>query len=134
MECPYCKKEMREGYIPAYRDRLKWIAGKFEGSGTVPIDYEEVWLSEAPLLTGKAAEAHLCPDCKAVIVPVKEFKDGFGQTMDKARALGGRLGAATERLGAALEARDECREEARQEKERKKREENIKKGKDPWEW
>ncbi len=134
MECPYCKKEMREGFIPATQYRVRWIAGPppREFLDTFA-DREQVWLSELPMLTYKTAEAFYCPDCKTVILPVKEFKDNFDKFGDKVDEIGKKFAGAFDRFTASREEKDVRREAERRERESEKRQENIKKGKDPWE-
>ncbi len=133
MECPYCKKEMREGFIPADRYRVRWIAGSPKGYWGSLDDREEVWLSEYPMLRVQGAEAFYCSGCKTVVVPVKEFRDNFDKLGDKVDEIGKKLTGAFEDFTAAKEKRGARREEEKQEKELEKQRENIKKGKDPWE-
>ncbi len=124
---------MREGFIPATQYRVRWIAGSPKGYWGNLDDREQVWLSELPLLTYKTAEAFYCPDCKTVIIPVKEFQDNFDKLGDKVDEIGKKFAGAFDRFTASREEKDARREAEKRERELEKRQENIKKGKDPWE-
>ena len=56
MVCPYCKKKMSDGYIPAIQSALMWIP-----------DNEKV-----PLFKRQKAKSYYCGNCKIVITPVVE--------------------------------------------------------------
>ena len=120
--CPYCGKEMRDGAIPAYRQRLAWCPRSEEYGGIVEGDRTP--LSRPTGAFGSEyADAGYCEQCKVVVVPVPEMKNGtiadkVCDWLDKTLgSLGGKIDEATER-----------REEEK--KERKRRE---KREKDPWE-
>lgn len=105
MECPFCRKEMQEGYIPADRSALTWHGGG-----------REVRLTYTPILEEKA-EAFYCPDCRQIILPVPELET-FSQRVKKAVG----------KLTAGAEKRKSDWDEAQRKKEADRR-----KGKDPWE-
>ena len=122
MICPYCGKEMRDGAIPAYRQRLAWCPRSEEYGGIVEGDRTP--LSRPTGAFGSEyADAGYCEQCKVVVVPVPEIENGtiadkVCDWLDKTLgSLGGKIDEATER-----------REEEK--KERKRRE---KREKDPWE-
>ena len=113
MICPFCGKEMREGFIPAGSSGLVWRSGELLES--------DVYLSRIPVLRGQSATAYYCPDCRQVIVPVPELEE-FEDTVKR------KLGAVMENFVVAKDGFMEQREEKQRQKEKEKR-----KGKDPWE-
>ncbi|VEU81265.1 PF20097 family protein [Haploplasma axanthum] len=74
MECPYCNKEMEEGFIPASRMRNQWIkkGGKMPSTvfGTSKDGFA---LSEMPVWKTKKTISYYCYNCNIVIIPVKKF-------------------------------------------------------------
>lgn len=118
MECPYCKKEMQKGEIPGDRSAVRWFSEEMRGETCARKD---VRLSPPSFLTGGAAEAWYCEDCRMVIVPVKEFEEIGDKIFRKVNDLAGK---ATGKL-------EEARTRREADKREKKREANRKK--DPWE-
>jgi hypothetical protein len=117
MNCPYCQKEMREGGIPAQRDRVLWRSAASE-LGAV----DQVPLSNMPWLTGQQAPAFYCPDCQVVLVPVPKLESA-GERLKR------RLDAAKDKTAAARTRWESQRAEKTAEKKTKRSKE-----KDPWEW
>lgn len=72
MECPYCKKEMSEGYIHNGRQPIHWIP---DGAKPAMLAYNiakgGVSLRHKPtgpaIINGYSAEAYYCADCRVVI-------------------------------------------------------------------
>ena len=70
MECPYCKKEMSEGYIHNGRQPIHWIP---DGGKPAMLAYNiakgGVSLRHKPTsgIGGYRAETHYCADCRVVI-------------------------------------------------------------------
>ena len=109
MDCPFCGKGMKEGWIPS---GTRWVE-----------DGQDTW-DGIPLTTGllgKMPKSFYCPDCRQIILPVPE-KAGF-------------MEAVQEKIDAASEKAETVKErwEARrsQTKEQKKKKELG--SKDPWE-
>lgn len=74
MICPYCKNKMEEGFIPANRMRNQWI----KKDGKIPTTVfgtskDGFALSKMPVWKYQKTEANYCPDCKIIIIPVKNF-------------------------------------------------------------
>ena len=73
MKCPYCKKEMSAGYIPASKMALMWIP---ENEKVPPTIYNKtdvgVNLTKVPVLRMQKAKSFYCSDCKIVITPIME--------------------------------------------------------------
>jgi hypothetical protein len=73
MKCPYCGKEMENGYIPASKFALMWIP---EGERVPTTIFNKtktgVNLTKVPFWTMQKAESFYCDSCKVVITPVKE--------------------------------------------------------------
>ncbi len=72
MKCPYCGKEMKEGYIPAFNRAVQWIP---KGEH-VPLTFFQkakgsIRLSKNPKLALEKALSYYCEKCKTVITPVK---------------------------------------------------------------
>ncbi|MBE6989266.1 MAG: hypothetical protein E7426_00775 [Ruminococcaceae bacterium] len=118
MECPYCHKEMRPGYIPGWREAVKWMPAGVDPS--LPTK-EAVPLTHTPFVTPAEAEAHYCADCRVIILPVHELENRWNNVKEKWKYF-------TDMIGEAREARDEQRAEKRREKSRERR-----RKKDPWE-
>ena len=123
-KCPDCGSGMRAGTIPLGRDSLIWASGSPGDS-----DRERVLIGRASFWEEEAIHAFYCPDCKVVVLSapearvlpnyLKKLKDGWN--------------TAGEKLSAAWDGREARREEAEKENRLKKRQNDIKKGKDPWE-
>ena len=120
MECPYCKKEMEEGYLSAYRSEPAWSPGPLNRP-------EELWpedglrLVDPGLLATKRVPSWLCRDCKVLITPVKEYQTTWDKMKDKWKDF-------TEKTAREREEQTRERREAQQEKDRETR-----RKKDPWE-
>jgi len=74
MNCPYCKKEMKEGFIPAIKMALQWLPK----GGKLPLTIFQVAkggvkLSKMPGWTYEKAESFYCEDCRIVITPVNNY-------------------------------------------------------------
>lgn len=73
MECPYCKKEMSSGYIPASKMALMWIP---DHEKVPPTIYNKtnvgVNLTKVPFWKMQKAKSYYCVNCKIVITPVVE--------------------------------------------------------------
>ena len=121
MDCPYCKKEMKRGVIPAFRDyRIQWIEGEkydpFDG-----VKHETVRLSPPTFLSNSHADAWYCAGCRSVVVPVPEFESPREAITRKWNSL-------TDTLSQRLKA-----SEARRAAERREKQSAERKKKDPWE-
>ena len=116
--CPYCGKEMRDGAIPAYRQRLAWCPRSEEYGGIVEGDRTP--LSRPTGAFGSEyADAGYCEQCKVVVVPeIDTLADKLDRKLDEWR----------EKRSAQQQARQAQREEKKREERSKKRRE-----KDPWE-
>ncbi len=71
MDCPFCKRPMKKGYVPVGKGRLMWLA---EG-GVPPLTVfgepeNGVCLTEPAVFRAKRAPAFYCAACKWVLVPV----------------------------------------------------------------
>ena len=121
MECPYCKKEMCEGNIPATRDELCWYEGNHE---YLPLAEKGMPLTANPLFKTQYATAHYCPDCRIVIVPVPTAEEVEGP-----------LTKLEKKLEARREQRDQERVQRQVEKDAEKKQQKREKTrkKDPWE-
>ncbi len=70
MECPYCKKEMKQGYLHNGRQPIHWIP---DGGKPAILAYNTakggVSLQHKPTsgIGGYRAEAYYCADCRVVI-------------------------------------------------------------------
>lgn len=121
MKCPYCQKEMTEGFIPN-GGNVDWYEKDDDAlplMGGMP-------LSPTPVFKFTKIEAWHCADCHMVIVPVKEEFEGpvdrFTNTVKE------KFTGLTARITDAMDERQEQRED---EKRQKQRDEHRKK--DPWE-
>ena len=120
MICPYCGKEMRDGAIPAYRQRLAWCPRSEEYGGIVEGDRTP--LSRPTGAFGSEyADAGYCEQCKVVVVPVPEI-DTPADKLDR------KLDEWREKRSAQQQVRQAQREEKKREERSKKKRE-----KDPWE-
>ena len=122
MECPYCKKEMVEGKIPARKANICWYPADKELRVFSDLDDDVVLLAKPDVWDAGMAVAHYCGDCKIIIVPVPEKQE---TTMDKLKK---KWSDISDKMEAASEARQARQEEERKEKQREKRGK-----KDPWE-
>ena len=118
MECPYCKKEMREGFLYASQSAPVWCPGP--ANEPFPPD-SSMNLTEPGLFTEKRAESWYCQDCKILITPVREYETTWDKMKDKWKDF-------TEKLAKDREERAEEHREQQQEKARNKRRKS-----DPWE-
>ncbi len=75
MNCPYCSKEMRCGYLHDYEIPIKWIPADKKFSlldfttigGAVPLKSEKYsWIK------GYVSQAYYCDKCDIVIAKVKK--------------------------------------------------------------
>lgn len=119
MECPYCRREMREGAIPANRAPVVWQPADYDLWSTAAME-ESVRLSPPALLNARA-EAWYCADCHVVITPVKEFEEPLDKLIRK-------LDGFTDKMRQKHEDSVAEREEKQREKRAQERRE-----KDPWE-
>lgn len=73
MRCPYCMKEMTDGYIfGQYLERLKWAPRKTEYS-------LGIWAKGAVAVLDSKQDvleinAHRCMECKVLILPMENDK------------------------------------------------------------
>lgn len=119
MDCPYCRKEMRAGKIPASYDAVRWYEADEEigYTGGIP-------LSGRPIVKVKYAKAYHCPDCRMVIIPVpteEEIEGPMAKLEKKWDAWG-------ERRSQELEQR-----QAEKDAEKKQQKQEKRRKKDPWE-
>lgn len=71
MECPYCKKEMKPGYMYNGRQPLQWIPEDEKPSafafgtakGSISLQHKPTF----PAINGYRAEAYYCADCRVVM-------------------------------------------------------------------
>ena len=118
MECPYCKKEMAEGYIYANQSAPVWAFGSAE---TLQMLGPEINLTEPGLFTNKRAPSWYCKDCKVLITPVHEYETQWDKMKDKWNSF-------TDKFNKQREEQAEERREKQAERAREKR-----RKKDPWE-
>lgn len=72
MKCPYCGKEMREGYFQSGAQPIQWIPKDSKPSiWKTGVAKGAVVMGEGSLMKSYQAEAFCCSSCKIVIVPVK---------------------------------------------------------------
>ncbi|WP_099469890.1 PF20097 family protein [Konateibacter massiliensis] len=69
MKCPYCSKEMEEGYIPSDRYSLKWINKNKKSKW--PLLNEKIKLTS--ILTEPYVEAFHCSECEKIIIDLKNI-------------------------------------------------------------
>ncbi len=73
MICPFCKKEMEEGFIPACKETLQWIPKDEDIPWTIyKIAKGGVRLSKNPILSSQRVIAYCCKQCDMVIIPVEK--------------------------------------------------------------
>jgi len=69
--CPYCNKELLEGYIPAGKMALMWIPKGEKMPATIFSKTKNgVNLTDVPLWRAEVASSFYCDHCKVVITPV----------------------------------------------------------------
>lgn len=73
MECPYCGKEMTQGYLNNRQKPIQWIPdGKDPGFLNYMKAKDGVTLeNEFNVIDGYNAEAHYCSECMLVIAPTE---------------------------------------------------------------
>lgn len=82
MECPFCGKEMRQGYIPA-GDVLRWLP---TGEELFTASREDRVRLFYPLKNGSidnGPEAYYCADCMRLIVSVPPQREALTQRLAK---------------------------------------------------
>lgn len=73
MQCPYCKKELSIGYIPASKMALMWIPEDGKVPATVFNKTKTgVNLTKVPFFGMQKAKSYYCDDYNIVITPVPE--------------------------------------------------------------
>lgn len=121
MECPYCKKEMQEGKIPATQAAVCWYEGNHE---VLPLGEDGIKLSATPYFGPKYATAHYCPDCRIVIVPVPTAEEVEGPMTKLKKKWNAREEHWTQERQQRQVEKDAEKKQQKREKSRKK---------DPWE-
>lgn len=72
MKCPYCKKEMTDGFVSSIsRGGICWTGEKM-GWGSATSDPDFIQLSETPAFTASSIPASKCEDCKVILVKYEE--------------------------------------------------------------
>lgn len=117
MNCPFCGKEMRAGTIPVYGESVRWVS-KDDEEEKIPLSRGTMWR-----FSERSAEAHYCPDCRQIIVPVPEKIETFSDKMTK------KMAELSAKVDKAQEKWEHRRSEKKEEQKWTKR-----RGKDPWEW
>lgn len=70
MNCPYCVKEMRKGFVRNADQPIQWIPESSKPSiWKTGIAEGAVVLGEESFWKGYCADAYYCPQCKFVIIP-----------------------------------------------------------------
>lgn len=70
MKCPYCSKEMADGYISNWRNPVQWLP---EGSRAPTFVYKKakngvtLYQKKASAWTGYSAETFYCETCHIVL-------------------------------------------------------------------
>jgi len=69
MKCPYCSKEMLEGYFNNGRQPIQWIPkGKNPSAFAFSISADGIRLRNTySIMKGYSAEAYYCNTCRTVI-------------------------------------------------------------------
>ena len=70
MNCPYCGKEMDKGVIQSPHE-ISWKKKK-SFIGRAMFHEGSVVLSELSFMSGSAAIAYLCRDCKKIVIDYSE--------------------------------------------------------------
>ncbi len=65
MNCPYCLKPMKEGYMESLQ-QLRWINKDNAGKPAF------IPLAGHNFLLGSKASAYCCPDCKKVLLTIPD--------------------------------------------------------------
>ena len=119
MDCPFCGKEMRQGYIPA-GDVLRWLPTGEELFTASREDRVQLFYSLKNTSIDRGPEAYYCADCMRLIVSVPPQREALTQRLAKWKR---------ERTGTAEKA--SLPQEPQKEKTPKKQKKNW--DKDPWE-
>ena len=79
MKCPYCEKEMEQGFIQSPHE-ISWKKGdKRPLFGRAQLYEGSVILSELSFVKGSAVTAFLCRDCQKVIIDYSDENADFNQ-------------------------------------------------------
>ena len=79
MKCPYCEKEMEQGFIQSHHE-ISWKKGdKRPLFGRAQFHEGSVILSELSFMKGSAVTAFLCRDCQKVIIDYSDENADFNQ-------------------------------------------------------
>ena len=79
MKCPYCEKEMEQGFIQSQHE-ISWKKGdKRPLFGRAQFHEGSVILSELSFMKGSAVTAFLCRDCQKVIIDYSDENADFNQ-------------------------------------------------------
>ena len=120
MECPFCGKEMRQGYIPA-GDTLRWLPAGEELFTASKEDRVRLFYPLKNTSIDNGPEAYYCADCMRLIVTVPPQRETLAQRLAKKKQ---------ERVE-ATEEKSLPNSVALDEEKPKKRKKNW--DKDPWE-
>ena len=73
MICPYCKKEMRKGYVDkqSISIPLEWYPASPKSKGVLARSRESIKLTRS---FGDSVIVHRCEDCKKLIIDEKELE------------------------------------------------------------
>lgn len=73
MTCPYCKNEMKSGYISAY-NRLSWTpeGERVQGGTKWAKSPSSIVLAEYFLLGAATVDAAYCEGCKKIVIDLEE--------------------------------------------------------------
>ena len=71
MICPYCDKEMKQGYVHSYKYDLRWYPNDPEGKGIFAACKESKKLSS--VWSHGEFTMHRCENCKKLIVDENEL-------------------------------------------------------------
>ena len=82
MDCPFCGKEMRQGYIPA-GDTLRWLPTGEELFTTSREDRVRLYYPLKSVAIDKGPEAHYCADCMRLVVNVPPQRETLRQRLAK---------------------------------------------------
>ena len=119
MECPYCKREMTEGYIRSFRSEPEWFPGPADRA---PLSEPAgVRLADPDIFASKTVPSWLCGDCRILITPIREYETTWNKLSAKWKRF-------TEHVAGDKEEQprmDRKEEDTRAEKKRR--------DKDPWE-
>ena len=75
MKCPVCHQEVQEGYIPTNRPPLYFVPndGGTRGLSVFSYGQNTIPLTRVPRFRCEKAEGFYCPNCKIVVLPVKDI-------------------------------------------------------------